>query len=74
MKGFTYRLKRPTLGLIWVEPYATRIPIDIPMDATVTAGEPVRGDIFVEATWESKTIWMFRQDLLARGELVATTQ
>ena len=74
MRGSSYRLKRSTLGLVWADTCATRIPIEIPIDAIVTAGKPVNGDIFIEAVWEGRNIWMFAQDLQARGELLATTQ
>ena len=75
MKGSSYRLKTPTLGILSTDGCETRIPVTLPLHAIVTAGETLDENVFIEVTWEGKTILMFTQDLTTRGELVnAATQ
>ena len=70
MKGSSYRLNTPTLGILSTDGGEHRIPVIIPMNATVLAGETLDGTEFIRVIWEGKTLLMFTQDLKARGELV----
>lgn len=70
MKGCSYRLKAPTLGILSNDSGENKMPITIPLHAVITAGEIVDKNIFVEVAWEDKTILIFTEDLRARGELI----
>jgi hypothetical protein len=68
MKGSSYRLKSPTLGILSTDNGENRLPFTIPLHAVITAGETLEGNIFTEVMWEGKKILIFTEDLLARGE------
>ena len=70
MKGSSYLLKSPTLGILATDNGEDKIPFTIPLHAVVTAGETLDGDIFIEVVWEGKKILIFTEDLRTRGELI----
>jgi hypothetical protein len=64
--GESYRLKAETLG--------PETAVRIPEDAIVTiVAAPLDGVRTVDVTWNGKTITLFVQDVLDRGELVQGT-
>jgi hypothetical protein len=64
--GESYRLKAETLG--------PETAVRIPKDAIVTiVADPLDGVRTVDVTWNGKTITLFVQDVLDRGELVQGT-
>ena len=69
MKGRSFRLKTPTLGILSIDSNGHRIPVTLPLHAVVTVeAEPLDGNRLVDVLWEGKTIMMFTQDLRERGE------
>ena len=71
MKGQSFRLKTPTLGILSSD-HGHRRPGTIPMNAIVTVvdGPFDNSNRLVDVLWEEKTIMMFTQDLRDRGEMI----
>ena len=68
MKGQSFRLNTPTLGILSIDGNGQRIPVTLPLHAIVTViGGPLDGNRLVDVLWEGKTIMMFTQDIRTRG-------
>ena len=68
MKGRSFRLKTPTLGILSIDTEGHRIPVTLPLHAIVTVqGGPLDGNRLVDVLWEGTKVMMFTQDLRERG-------
>ena len=62
----SYRLKSETIGLQEIQ--ARKVAISLPPGAIVVIQEATDGEEFVECEWDGKQVFLFRVDLLKRGE------
>jgi hypothetical protein len=70
ISGCVYCLKADILS-IYARPDGKKDYLYVPAGATITIGEPnSQMGLFVEVHWDSKTIFMFPQDIEDRAEMV----
>lgn len=70
MKGKSFRINLPTLGILSPNGDGHRLPITIPRAAIVTVAEEIDGDRLVDVLWDGQAVMMFTQDIRMRGTLV----
>jgi hypothetical protein len=67
MPGERYRLKTPTLAVLWQDSH--RLPMTIPQGGIVRVIGPTYEDRqLVDVEWEGKKLLMFAVDLRGRGD------
>jgi hypothetical protein len=67
MRGQSFRLHTPTLGITTVD--GQNLAITVPKGAVISVVDgPMDGTRLVDVTWDGKTLMMFTIDLKQRGQ------
>ena len=71
MSPETYRLMSNTIALFPEED--REVAHYIPLGSLIHVKHSLDGNGLIEVVWEGQTVWMFPQDIRARGERVPLT-